>query len=405
MTGIDEEPSLVSRVWDLEKPVSKLGALGGLAAAYMEGRGRWLRLDDESFAWLRANHVAPVTSGVVRFRDLASGGGSQIVKHLKFSGVTVSPNFVAQLALQSQLHQMWRSIDEMRVCIQSIDKKIDGIIEEKKRERFAELGGIASLLGDAASHVSAHGELPQTSWSKIAGTDQTIRTYMEMSIRSLEDLVTSLDAVDDKPDNILEAVVNTERESAYWLTVLARTVVLDDRLNALELMRVNSESIEKIAEYQQSIQDRRTQRIDKIGRVVTAVYEGVHSKASVTDSTRILHPKKVVGIDRAINSMLEIFQSFEIAAEIPIGDLTPASAKSWREAFRDASTEKAENIRGFVLDRCRAPHRMAMNVKKHIAAGPLSRDNGGDVTEVASGADDFTDTDEGRRGSDARNDE
>lgn len=313
----------------------------------MTQSGRWFKADAASAAWLKANKVKNVRSGVVRVKDVAGAQGNRgsILKHLNFEQAgLLSPAAPAALASILMQQSLESSLADIQAYLEVIDEKLEVLLQQRKHEMLGQLGGVSLVMDDAVTVLEETGHMSSVTWSKIQANSVILATIQAESIAQLQGVATRIaDCAHDV--NKLPDVLKKSREDAiFWVGVLARTVSLEDRQYVLELARVEEEKPEDVESHRRGIHLARERRHSKIFQALTAITESVQGFSNLSNRVKVANPFDAPKIVQYSNEMSAGIGEFLTHLGVGVVEIGQLERGSWAGALKGLVGETAEGV-------------------------------------------------------------
>lgn len=334
--------------------LSSLATGSEVASAVAENSGKWLKLDDASAQALKKygqsfSQKNGLMYGVVR------GEKGQIAKHLQFvpsASSLISPAMLTGVAGIMAQVAMEQQMSEITGYLQSIDKKLDAILQDIKDSLLAELEGIDATIDEAMNLRESIGRVTDVSWSNIQGSGRAIARIQSKVLRRLRNLADSLD-IEASVGDRLKVIQEAEIELTSMLGALAETIRLQDAFNILALDRVMDIEPEDLETHRQVLQRTRDERLGKISEVTSSLLERIQQAGVVTNSQRI---RSAIKAEKLLTRSNDAASGL-VTAQKALGISTEVRAlegQSWWGAVRgvrddtvDAAKQRADDIRAF----------------------------------------------------------
>lgn len=334
--------------------LSSLATGSEAASAVAENSGKWLKLDDASAQALKKygqsfSQKNGLMYGVVR------GEKGQIAKHLQFvpsASSLISPAMLTGVAGIMAQVAMEQQMSEITGYLQSIDKKLDAILQDIKDSLLAELEGIDATIDEAMNLRESIGRVTDVSWSNIQGSGRAIARIQSKVLRRLRNLADSLD-IEASVGDRLKVIQEAEIELTSMLGALAETIRLQDAFNILALDRVMDIEPEDLETHRQVLQRTRDERLGKISEVTSSLLERIQQAGVVTNSQRI---RSAIKAEKLLTRSNDVASGL-VTAQKALGISTEVRAlegQGWWGAVRgvrddtvDAAKQRADDIRAF----------------------------------------------------------
>lgn len=330
---VDEDPALTTRTIGPSNLVARLGNVLGGTSALMTESGRWLRLDDASVAYVRRHGVTNLSRGVLRTRDLAGGEGTRIAKHLRFSSVSLAnPAGTAVLSSMATQMAIQHSLEQMQRCLEQIDVKVGRLIEADRTRVMSELDGFAGAVREAESLRVATGTVSATTWSKVENNSTPLRAHQSRAIRELRSLADEIEGCGKDVDGLADALTRAERETTFWMKVLARTILIQDEQYCVELERVASDTPDELEDHRRVIVTVRSERTASIIEALEGISGSIARSAELSNAGCVMNPINSGRVTRHANRVNEIIDAFASRAGVELSGSRQLDGKKWFRA-------------------------------------------------------------------------
>lgn len=349
--AVTGEPDLVDEFLSHIGAGPALTALSGFGELAAENSGKWVRLSDDSAALLKKygatiNPDTGLAYGVLR----AEGG--KIGKHLEFVPVPGRFNPVMLTGIGGVLAQMAaeQQMAEITGYLESIDTKLDAVLQDLKDSLFAELEGAGAVVDKALVLREHTGRINEVTWSQVEGVQETIARTQSKVLRRLRNLADSLADARGVSDR-LAVLEDAEAELADMLGALAEAFRLQEAYYVLELERVRETDPADAEAYQRSLAETRRATLESMALVTTALLEQIQAAGVVTSGQRV---RSAIRADRLLS------RSNAVATEVATaqralglsGEIEALEGQTWLEALReigdstvDATKQRVDDVR------------------------------------------------------------
>lgn len=338
---LDGQPDVVSRALS-PQTLSKAGqALTTLGEAQAQS-GRWLKMTQESAALVRKlgpSHAKAdgLMTGVVR----ADKG--RIFKHLKFENVALvtpaAPMMLGAIATQLALDA---ALDEITTCLERMDVKLDRLLKQHKSETLGVLGGVTLAIDEAHAIYSVTGVVSDTTWSKVQSNSTALATMQAEAIAQLSALAEEIHEAGDDPDDLDDATKAARDDGKFWLGVLGRTMVLENKQYILELAHVAEENADQLDAHRQGIAVARDERLKRIGASLVTIDLALRRVAALPNLRRVTNPFKVGRTVSQVNQATRDIGEFAAAVELQGLGSGELANTPWSAAVRQLIDDGAE---------------------------------------------------------------
>lgn len=272
--------------------VSAAGALFSGMGSVQGASGRWVKLSPDDAAFLKANGIKDVTSGVIRAKDLPGmGNGGEILKHLKFEkAALLTPAAPAALGAMATQVAVESALADIQEYLKDIDAKLDRLLKQRKVESLGQLGGVRLAIDEAEAIREETGGISAVTWSKIQDNSLLLKTMQSEALAQLNSLAEDIGQHPGDVGKTRKALSNAREDVPFWLGILARTLELEERQYLLELARVTDDAPGQLEAHRSGIRIARAQRGRLIMHALTAINASVRSSAELTNFDRMANP-------------------------------------------------------------------------------------------------------------------
>ncbi len=326
------------------KDLARLGGqAGGGASKLMEQGGRWVKLTADSAKDARAvGGVDKLTSGVLR------GDKGQILKHLNFEnlgrGAVLTPAAPAVLGAMATQYALEAALDDITAYLETIDRKLDQLLRQRKTETLGEIGGVTLAIDEAAAIYSHTGVVSGVTWSKVEGLAFTLQRMQWEAVEQLHEVAKNVQSAAGDADKSAKALAQAQEDAEFWLGVLARAIALQDRYYVLELARVAAEDVMQLETHRQGIAVARADRVRRITHGLQAVSGAVISAAALSNAAKVANPIAAPKVARHANGLSVGMSSFAEHANLELGVLGVVDETRWARAARELAGEASSAV-------------------------------------------------------------
>ncbi|WP_018296436.1 hypothetical protein [Corynebacterium lubricantis] len=336
--------------FELRRPspqtLQRASNLFGSLSTLQEQSGRWLKLDDESFELIKKSKVRDVSSGVLRKGDLGvAGNAGEIVKQLAFQKATLltpaAPAAAAALIAQEAIEV---ALDEITDYLETIDEKIDRLIEQRRVDSLSSFNSIRAALLEAQRIYENTGTVSDTTWSKIAGVGIQLQRIQE---DALAQLGVVRDGVAKKVRNTAKlggAYEDAVEQVQFWLQLLAQGIALQDSFFVLELARVADYENEHLDGHVQGIRQARQERIQEQGEILSQIQEQLLASAELSRAEKLQHPRAALRVNDNANRIQETFDQFSEHVEVELASGGVLEWEPWRVTARELVGDVTDSV-------------------------------------------------------------
>lgn len=331
------------------RPISRrdLARLGGqagpVASKLMEHGGRWVKLTADSARDAKAlGGVEKLTSGVLR------GDHGQILRHVRFEdlrlGGVLTPAAPAVLGAMATQYALEAALDDITAYLETIDRKLDELLKQRKTETLGEIGGVTLAIDEAAAIYSHTGVVSGVTWSKVEGLSFTLQRMQWEAVEQLHEVAKRVQNAAGDADKSAKALGQAQEDAQFWLGVLARGIALQDRYYVLELARVAEEDVMQLESHRQGIAVSRTERVRRITDSLRAISDAVISAAALSNAAKVANPIAAPKVARHANGLSVGMSSFAEHANLELGELGVVDETRWARAARELAGEATSAV-------------------------------------------------------------
>ncbi|MGV1035269.1 MAG: hypothetical protein ACOYBP_08665 [Microbacteriaceae bacterium] len=344
-----ESNELDARKLDLARFAGKAAAHAGAANQAVDavsGMGAWLKLTPES---AKLFHSAPSMmkgsdGGAKVFRGIVTsekGRTQHILQFMKSPATQLTnPALLAGAAGIMAQYAMQKQMEQITDYLAKIDAKVDDVLRALKDSVFAEVIGVSLVLDEAMIIREKVGRVSDVTWSKVQGTVLAVAKAQAYALRQLEAIT---EKVERKPhvDELAEIARDVESNIRDWLTVLARSVQLQDATAVIELDRVLDSSPEELEEHRIAIKAARDKRRDLIVSRSVALIARMAAAATDANTKVLLNPISAKTVVQASNRIAADVTAF-LACLGEDHTAIDTDAKRWIDAASEAGDKAIE---------------------------------------------------------------
>lgn len=226
------------------------------------------------------------------------------------------------------------SLDEIMQYLATIDAKLDRLLEQRKIEVSGQLGGIALAIDEAAAIHRSTGTLSEVTWSKVQSNTLALQTLQVEAVAQLQALADHVKRQAKNTDQAAQALDDIEKDVPFWLEVLARTIVMQDRQYILELARVESIEPVQLEAHRTGIVDARSQRAERMATSLDAVIASVRECTELSDLDRVINPINAPRINTLANGINHTIAHFAERADLLLIGVDERELRAWSDAAR-----------------------------------------------------------------------
>lgn len=351
---------LESRELRLGKLTGVLRSVGGvinISAEIVEKSGRWVQLTHDSAAKLNAAKkginglklMKGSVEGVNRAVMTNKKGVSnllEIVNPRKLSEFASNPAVVSGIGAMMTQAALEQAMKEIAEYLAEINEKIDDILRAQKDAVLADMIAVGWLIEDAMKTRDTVGRVSEVTWSKIQNSEMVIARTQAYALRQLEALAEKLE---EKANigTLNKVALKAKGSVQEWLSVMARTIQLQDGVTILELDRVFEVAPLEVETHRAALSNAREQRVHKLTAVSSELLTRVHAASLKANKTILMNPFDSKSLVTAGNSITETILYFHSTLGFGKEEQTLIEAKRWLQAaeeFKDTTLEIAGDL-------------------------------------------------------------
>lgn len=259
-----------------------------------------------------------------------------------------------------------QAISDVTAYLESIDTKIDKLLEHQQDLDWARLHGVALLMQDAMSMRDKMGVLPETTWDQVQGTAQALATCQALALKKLDRLSRDVAAA-HKLGEVEDATQRARDEVKMWLNALATTRSLQDKVAVLELDRVAQRTPELVESHERALRETRNERLERLDKAVEVIASHTRDAAQSASAKKAIRPRVVAHIHQNQEEVRQHSLTFAQALGLDVSQSESLDTVAWgkavatlvghgatqaRRATREAG-EKVKDTKDSALDKVR----------------------------------------------------
>lgn len=333
---VDQRSSRALSPAALARASSALGAIGQFQAS----AGRWVKLDQESARWLKdlAQHNSRVT-GVIR------GPHGRIAKHMKFEHAGLltpaAPGLLAAMVAQQALQA---ALDDITTYLESIDEKLNELLQQRKVESLGQLGGVSLIIDEADRIREQTGTVSTVTWSKVQANTLALQSMHAEALAQLNALLERVRSKAHDVDALAAVLTEVREDAAFWLGILGRTMALQERQYLLELARVEASEPATLDDHREGIRLARTDRAGRIERGLEAIVRGLNEASTLSNVQRLANPFSAQRVTSASNQIVSAIAEFSHHTDLDVASELLESTR-WGEAARALFDDASHSVK------------------------------------------------------------
>lgn len=318
------------------RTMQRVSGLWATVSGLQVESGRWLRMDQASYDYVRQHGVGTVRAGVLRAGDIRKAGNpGSIAKHLRFErGGVLTPAASAGLAGIAAQQAIAAALQEIRDYLETIDAKLDELLKQRKIDALAHLGGVSLALDEAEAIRQETGIVSEVTWSKVQSVSLALQTMQAQCLAQLAALADDIAEHAGNPDRASEVLRKAGEDGPFWLGALARTMALQDRQYLLELARLEDADADQLEAHRRGIHTARADRARRIAVRLDAIRSAVARSAELTNLVRVANPLSSQRVTRSANEVNVSVAQFAAHASLEIERWSELEGPSWGGALK-----------------------------------------------------------------------
>lgn len=341
LAELEPAPGVVSRVLS-PRALGTVGQALSTAGEAQAQSGRWLKLTTESAAYVKRLGPAKAKADGL-MTGVARGDRGRIVRHLKFEHAGLltpaAPAMLGAIATQMALDS---ALDEITTYLATMDAKLDRLLKQRKIEALGQLGGVTFCIGEARALLETTGTVSKTTWSKIQTNSAALNSMQAEAVEQLGALSESIQEAGDDPDKLQTATAAAKEETPFWLGVLARVIMLENKQYILELAHVVDHEATQLADHRRGIAQARHERLRAIGKSLQAIEKSLQGVAELPNLRKVTNPFKVGHIVGNVNDVNRQIADFAARVEIEGLGVSELAHPRWSAAVQRLIGDGAE---------------------------------------------------------------
>lgn len=312
-----------------------LQTIGGLSSQ----SGRWVKLTKES-----AQQVAKYGStGTGVLRD-----GGKIRHILSFEDLSkassfANPQMLTGLAGVMTQMAIEQAVDEITDYLETIDKKIDDLLQDQKDQAIANLVGVAHMIDETMMIREKVGVVTATTWSKVSRCPQDLARAQSYALLKIEGLAKKLAAAKDARE-AEGLAAQLEQDLTDWISILGNAVQLQDKIYVVELDRVMAESPETLEQHRQGVIEARRMRLHDIEARLFQLNDSIQQSALKVRDQKVMHPFAVTHTLQTLDEVNKRMSSFAVSIGIRAERIEIEMAPRWSDAAGKLISESANQL-------------------------------------------------------------
>lgn len=304
------------------------------AADVSRESGLWVKLTPESAEAIKEFKL--VNTDVPGIVYAMAGDRGSLKKWLKLdasaSALASNPVVLSGLAGELSQEAFAREAAELRRLLETLDHKVDKVLQGQRDLIFGNLEGIESEVKGALLSMKLDGSVDGLTWSKLAGASLQVRQVRAQAVRRLVRIAEELEDQGTIRD-LNEVLKHTRNEVHQWLAAISRCEITIDELARLELSHYALVAPDQVNTKRLALRAAREEDLAQLSQGVAALLQRMDKAADDANQHKILHvlavPQAIRTIEQAKGAVGDYFEALGI--EI---DWTNVDPVKWLEAMR-----------------------------------------------------------------------
>ncbi|MBH0083714.1 hypothetical protein [Salinibacterium sp. SWN167] len=323
--GLDKAPSHeidLQRLRSFSNTGAEAAKIGADIAA---NSGQWVKLTADSAAAVKEFGLMATKSPGISHAMIGDPG--DIKQWLQIAQAPTAllsgPFAITALATMMQQRVIQEQMDTIIDYLEEINEKVDDILRNQKDAVIADVIGVDLIIEDALAVRNRVGRVSDVTWSKVQACGLLLARTQGYALRQLDSIASKLGKKADLGE-IVKVTKEAEPKVHEWLSVLARTIQLQDGLSILELDRVLDAAPEDLESHRVGLTHARQNRVEVIAGCTAGIL------AQMADT-----------VQRANKSVL--FNPFDAPAAVKSSDKVAVGVLAFRGRL-GIDSEHGENV-------------------------------------------------------------
>jgi hypothetical protein len=280
------------------------------AAELVEKSGRYVKLTKESAARLKAEGLIDTKTPGVSYAMFGQPGevGGWVQVERTAGALLTNPAMLAGAAGMMAQFARQAEAQELKDLLSRIDGKLDDVRRRQRDEVLARLDRAIEAVDEAIA-IREHGGDTGTAWEKVVVESGTIAQTRADALRAVEALADKVDGFSSVA-KLAKSVTEVEKETALWLSVLARTFLLDNEYKILEIDRVMEVVPDKLEYHRRALDETLSNRQRIVFEKTEHLLTRMEKAGELARANVILHAGAANRIIDSANNIGEAVQEF-----------------------------------------------------------------------------------------------
>lgn len=307
--------------------------------------GRYLKLTQESYEFLRQHGVRNPISGTIRRGDIGQLRNSgQFVKNLAFEAGSRAPAMISNAAGIVAQAAIEKSLADIKGYLREHGEKLDTLLNQPRNDSLDRLRGLEDELLVQNAYFETHNRITQTGWENVAGTGRELKRIINQSLRELEEVANGLKVAKGDGKRLQTIAASFKKETTDWLAILAHALQLLDMYDRLSVVRVVDHEPGDAVSFTAHLIDARDERIAAICNQLREVQAVVRRSVLFSDSSWVRNPGRNNEIVRVANEANAQIDDVLRAMGQSLTEVSAAPLVDRWDALRSVGTKQLERI-------------------------------------------------------------
>lgn len=233
--------------------------------------------------------------------------------------------------LMTQLAQQAEAND-LKALLVRMDEKLDDVRRAQRDAVLAKLHGAAATIEEAMILRERGGD-PETLWSKVSATSETVHEVQSAALLALGALAEKVEGK-RKTGELKKTTQEIEQQVAVQLAILGRCFELQDQFAIVELDYVLATAPQHLDGHRLGLAETRRQRREAVLERTTSLMKQLDAAGGIVNESILLHVRAARAVVDNLNTTAAAIEEFHEPLGIESGreelDVVP-----WSEAIRD----------------------------------------------------------------------
>jgi hypothetical protein len=248
------------------------------------------------------------------------------------SALLTNPAVLSGLGgLMTQLAQQAEAND-LKALLVRMDEKLDDVRRAQRNSVLAKLQGAAATIEEAMILRERGGD-PETLWSKVSSTSETVHEVQSAALLALGALAEKVEGK-RKTGELKKATQEIEQQVVIQFAILGRCFELQDQFAIVELDYVLTTAPQHLDGHRLGLAETRRKRREEVLERTTGLMKQMDAAGGIANENILLHVRAARAVVDNLNTTAAAIEEFHEPLGIESGreklDITP-----WSEALRD----------------------------------------------------------------------